>query len=181
MSDVIGAVLFLLAIVLPAAGVLWIVDRLRRRKVTPEQAARREAELMNALLSPDWEALARAFGRPMPDSLRALYGDRVAVTASDFLVIDPAATTQPHEWEIGDFAELTADPDVRDWVGAPKGSLCFAATRTGDPYFVILGDDPTTDGPVYLYYHDGGDRTLVAERLSDFLRWPRRPLNAETS
>lgn len=166
---------YLLALGVLAAAALWVVDRLRHRRPSPEEQARARAVRLAALLNPDWEGLERTLRIRLPASLRTLYGNRELVITDGLVLERPPGAGPQREWEVAGFEPLGPDPSGMDWAEAPRNSLHFAGNGNGDSYYVVLGTRPDGDGPVFLYYHDGNDTERVADSLAEFLSWPRRP------
>lgn len=168
----------LAAVVALAALVLWARDRLvRPGRLTLAEREAAERTRMARLAPPDWDALARARGRPVPPALRALYEDRALVARTSFVVQPP--TGDPDDaWYVAEFVPLNLagdeDPDL-EGTGAPRGSIHFADGMADSLYYVAPGALPDGDGPVYLYQLSAVEGDLVAPSLRDFLSWPREP------
>lgn len=160
-----------------AATLLWIGERLfGERPRTAEEDARRQQEWLDALANPDWDGFERIYKLPVPGPLRRLYAQAASGGMSNVLVRDPQSAD---EWEIGDVQPLWAETLEIEWTDVPPGSLPFATTLGGDPYYWIPGATEDGDGPVYFVSYDGEATRLVAPSLSLFLQWPRATFAGE--
>jgi hypothetical protein len=147
----------------------WFGSKSRREEQRrTEQAAYRER-----LLSPRWEEVEAALGRPVPRILRELYADHALVTSGDFLVLDPSRDASEGVLNVNQFVPADEEALTPLLVSIPSGAFSFATNEYGDPLYVQLGELPDGDGRVFVHYHDGDDTELVAPSLRTLLSWPR--------
>jgi hypothetical protein len=126
-------------------------------------------QFLERLHHPDFAAVEKYFGRPLPACLQALYADRQEVLRGDFEVA--AAPDAPPEdpWHVA-FYQPADEQSARDaWPGLEK-YFAFADDGCGNGYLI----DPTDDDPPVLFHdHETGELSRVCERFTEFMRWPR--------
>ena len=174
MTPILSAGLMAVGAVLVILGAIAARRRIvaRRLRMAAEEVAAQESR-RDRLLSPDWDAYERATGRRAPPVLRRLYADAGLVTAEDLVVTVPNRGESPLAWEVAAFEPVRWDPLDKEWHDVPPSAFHFACNWYGDPYYVVLGERPDGDGPVYVLIHDVDDPELVAPSLAEFLSWPR--------
>jgi hypothetical protein len=174
-TDVVVPILLIVLVLPVAIGILVTRDRYRawRRRKTPEQLAAERQDLIERLRRPEWPAIERAIGRPVPKVLRDLYEDPEWLSGQEFRVISPflAAESEEH-------ARVTLSPATADSL-ATLGSISvdvfqFATDEFGNPYGVQLFEASDGDGAVFLHMLDGDCVERIADSLAEFRRWPRQ-------
>jgi hypothetical protein len=144
-----------------------------RKSRREEQRRAERAAYRERLLSPRWEEVEAALGRPVPAILRELYANEGLVTSGDFLVLDPARDSEDAPFGVSQFLPADAEALAPTLVSIPPGTFSFATNEYGDPFYVQLGELADGDGRVFVHYHDGDDTELVAPSLRTLLGWPR--------
>jgi len=140
-----------------------------------EQRRAERAVYRQRLLSPRWDVVEVALGRPVPAVLRELYADQALVTSDDLLVFDPARSEAEVCLNVNQFIPADESALAPDLVGIPPGAFAFATNEFGDPIYVKLGELPDGDGRIVVHHHDGDDTEEVAPSLRALLSWPRAP------
>jgi len=169
---IILAIGYVVALFAAAALILTVRDRLVAAKPLSPEEERARAEAWRArLLSPDWTAAERHFGRHVPAAVRELYADHGLITREGLTLVGPPGSE--NDWDLSWFLPADAEAFAKGDFGIPPGALPFASTVFGDPYFVLAPRE-ADDGPVYVLHHDGGDIAFVAGSLRELLTWPRR-------
>jgi hypothetical protein len=170
-SDILLAIGYLLALGLAAGVILWVRGRLAKPgEPTPAELAVRDRTYRPRLLAPNWSALeARPGSGPIPDPLRELYQDRDLVLSTNLDVVDPRLSGgEEAVWSVDRFCPADREAVGEQWEELPRGSFTFAECD-GDPYYVIPGRSSADSGPVYHFFHDGGETVTVAPTLAIFL------------
>lgn len=134
---------------------------------TPEYKAR--------LHAPNFEAVESRVHRQLPTALTDLYSNRELLGETDFVLVPPSATSFDDTWVISCFHPVDYCLDDFDW--GPEGlrpdDIIIASDGGGGMYYVPLAAVQQDICPVMHYHHDGDDRTLVADSLTDFFSWRR--------
>lgn len=155
---------------------MGILDGIFGRKARREEQRRAErAAYRQRLLSPRWEEVQAALGRPVPTILRELYTNEALLTTGNFIVLDPNRDSDDVPFWVSQFVPADEEALTPVLVSIPPGTFSFATNEFGDPFYVQLGELPDGDGRVYVHYHDGDDTELVAPSLRTLLGWPREP------
>jgi hypothetical protein len=149
----------------------WFGSKSRR----DEQRRAEWAVYRQRLLSPRWDVVEAALGRPVPAVLRELYADQALVTSNDLYVFDPARRETDVCLNVNQFIPADESALAPDLVSIPPGAFAFATNEFGDPVYVQLGELPDGDGRVAVHHHDGDDTEVVAPSLRALLGWPRAP------
>jgi hypothetical protein len=168
MSDTFKTILGVSAtfIALPLA-ILFLRNRLARpsRKELDDYSRRFEERLAN----PDFAALEKQFGHPLPAALRALYLDPQERIRDNF-EIAPTGAPCSKRWPIAYYQPADAESLRNMWPGTEE-MFAFADDGCGNGYLV---DPRLSDPPVFFHDHETGELEPVCDRLSEFMRWPRR-------
>ncbi len=134
-----------------------------------EEASRYSRRCKERLQHPDFAAVERHFGHPLPACVQTLYANQQELMRGDFLVaasIDAAPETR---WYIGFY--MPADEEsLRDaWPGLEK-YFAFADDGSGDRYLI---DPKEEDPPVLFHDHETGEISHVCDQFTEFMKWPR--------
>ncbi|HET8546581.1 MAG TPA: hypothetical protein VFL57_01180, partial [Bryobacteraceae bacterium] len=146
---------------------LWLRDRMARfRRSRPEQAAARRRALERRLLSPDWVFYEQHLQRPVPPALRALYNDKLLLTAQDLRYREDELITT--------FAPLDRNGllETRSLLGFDV--VAIAINAFGDPIYLRPGASETDI--VYITHHDGGDIEVFADSVAAMVAQLRNPV-----
>jgi hypothetical protein len=128
-------------------------------------------EFTHRLQNPDFAAVEKHFGRPLPDCVQALYADTAELMRKDFEVSASADVSQEERWHVA-FYQPADGQSARDtWPGLEKYFM-FADDGCGNGYLI---DPKENDPPVLFHDHEGGGISFVCDRFTKFMRWPRLP------
>jgi hypothetical protein len=168
MKDLVVTVVVLISIfvVLPFV-VLWARDRLffQRSRDRLEADSNR---FLARLRSPHLDALEAHFGSRLPSSLRDLYANPDEVMLTDMEVV-PSSGADPIY--ICFYNPADGEDLPNPWPGCER-YFAFADDGSGNELMV----DPTLDDPPVLWHdHETGEIKTVAPRMSEFMKWARRP------
>ncbi len=152
---------------LPVALLLgrdWLA-RPSRKKL--EEYAR---QFNQRLQTPDFAALERNFGCPVPQPVRALYENKQEVMRQDFEVAATPEAPAVERWSVA-FYQPADQENVRDaWPGLEK-YFAFADDGCGNGYLI---DPREADPPVLFHDHETGEMSRVSDHFTEFMSWPRR-------
>lgn len=171
MKDVAAVIasVILLFIVLPVL-LLWLRDRLCNRWPSPSEIEEINRRFKERRLNPDFATIEAHFNHRFPEALRQLYNNKEEILRHDFEVIAPESATPPSCWYIAYYQPADMENICDAWPGR-EAFYPFADDGGGNGYLV----DPTlSDPPVLFHDHDTGELVRVAERASEFLKWPKR-------
>ena len=105
----------------------------------------------------------------MPASLVSLYRDEREILRGDFSVAASPDAAEENRWDIAFYMPADLRSVKEAWPGTEK-YFAFADDGCGNGYLV---NPRLSDPPVLFNDHDTGELSQVADRLSDFMRWPR--------
>lgn len=168
MPDSVKLALFLIGFLIGLPLIILLIrDRFSRgaNKVIVDDFNRFDQRLLN----PDITAFEQHYGHALPTALVALYQDDREVSRGDFYVAQSADAPKEDRWYVAFYlpADLSSVKDA--WPGT-EGYFTFANDGCGNGYLI----DPRLDDPaVFCHYHETGEFRLVANRLSEFMKWPR--------
>jgi len=169
MSNTILLVIFMIGLFvgLPVA-LLLARDRLGRpSRKKLEQYSRKFNQRLQA---PDFPALERHFGCPLPQAVRALYENKPEVRRSDFQVSADAQPAADECWYLA-FYQPADEENVRDaWPGTEQ-YFAFADDGCGNGYLI---NPREADPPVLFHDHETGELSRVCDHFTEFMSWPRR-------
>ena len=160
------AAIFAVFVLLPVV-ILLVRDRTgRRSKESIEDYSKRfEVRLVN----PDFTAVERHFGRPLPDSVRTLYANRNELAMGDFEVAATVEAPEDARWYIAFYEPADFETVANAWPGTEQ-YFAFANDGSGNGYLVDPGEE---DPPVLYHDHETGEMSSVCDRFSVFMKWPR--------
>lgn len=168
MSDHITAVIVIIAIFLGLPIALLIArDWLTRpSKQKMEEYSR---QFIHRLQNPDFPALEKHWGHPLPHCVQALYSDKEELMRSNFVIAASAESPEDERWYVSDY-QPADEPSVRDsWPGLEK-YFVFADDGLGNGYLI---DPAEEDPPVFFHDHETGEIVRVSDHFTEFMRWPR--------
>ena len=129
-------------------------------------------QFIERLENPDFAAVEKYFGCPLPDCVRALYADRKELLRSDFEVAAGNDADPDDRWYIAFYCPADAQTMRDCWPGI-EHLFAFADDGGGDGYLI----DPTQDDPAVLHHcHETGDVEVVCDRFTEFMKWPRKDI-----
>lgn len=168
MSDHITTVIAIAAIFLGLPLALLIARDWFSRP-SKEKIEEYSRQFTQRLQNPDFAAVEKHFGCPLPDCVKALYANTQELTRGDFEVAPSADVSEEERWYVAFY--LPADEQsVRDtWPGLEK-YFVFADDGSGNGYLI---DPRENDPPVLFHDHEGGKFSPVCNRFTEFMRWPR--------
>jgi hypothetical protein len=175
-ADVVVPILLILLVPLLAMGLLVVRDRYNawRHRKSPEQLEAEQQALIRQLRQPEWPAIERALGRPVPAVLKKLYEDPEWMSGEEFRVINPYESVDPND----NFSRIALTPATPESLARLESIdvnvFEFATDEFGNPYGVALFEQPDGDGAVYLHMLDGDAVLRIADSLADLRRWPRQ-------
>ena len=135
-----------------------------------------DAEHLTQLLRPDFAAVERHFGHPVPEALRRLYSDAQELARPPFRVVVERAGSEPSGIFVQTYTPIDHNT-LLPFAGFER-FIEFADNGSGDVMYFI---DPTESDPeVCVYVMDGPcglPHTLYPQgfTLSEFLAVPRLP------
>lgn len=146
------------------------------QKHAKEYRERREREVRVGFMNPDPSELARKLGHPLPAALLRMHANRGIGEEREFEVIPPPEFgADGGRWSVLWFLPLTpASIDEHDMTEL-AGCMPIAEDFDHNAYYIDVAsgaDDPA----VRIFFYETGQHLLVADSLSDFLSWPRRPV-----
>jgi len=168
MTDNILTVLILLGLLLGVPVALLVFrDRFQRpSKKGIEEYSRRFTE---RLRHPDFAAVERHFGRPLPSCVQALYANHEELLRGDFETAATRDATPASRWYMA-FYQPADGPSVKDAAPGMEKYFAFADDGCGNGYWI----DPTEEDPAVLFHdHETGEVSLVCRHFTKFMRWPR--------
>lgn len=121
------------------------------------------------LQNPDFDAIEKHFGCPLPQVVRALYRDKTEIMRSDFFVAREVDSPEEDRWYIGFYQPADAKSLQERWPGTEQ-YFAFADNGCGDSYLV---DPRQPDPPVFFHYHETGEIDPVCDHFTEFMDWPR--------
>jgi hypothetical protein len=126
-------------------------------------------EFMHRLQNPDFAAVEKHFGHPLPDCLRALYHNTQELMRDNFEVAASADAPAEKRWFIAFYEPADAQAVQDTWPGLEK-YFVFADDGSGNGYVI---DPKETDPAVLFHDHETGEISPVCKHFSDFMKWPR--------
>lgn len=148
---------------------LWIADRFRYPKLTPEERAEHARRYRERLHTPDFEVLEAHFGYTFPSALKALYADTEELNRFDFEVAESPDSPEDERWYIAFYEPADAEALRYRW-GGTEQYFAFADDGCGNGYMV----DPSLDDPEVLFHdHETDEFTPVCDSLTKFLSWAK--------
>ena len=175
MSEILTvAIVLISANVILAVVILALKDWwLEPSRVQIEEASR---VLLQRLRSPDFVAVERHFGHPLPKCLLALHADRQELMRSDFSLAPTEVDAEEECWEIGCYQPLDEQSILDGWPGNEK-YLVFAGDGYGNDYLI----DPKEEDPaVFFFDHETSELIHVCDRFTEFMKWPRSGVQIES-
>ncbi len=168
MTDIVIMVVLIVAlyIALPVALLLardWFTKPSKRQI---EECSRQFTERVQ---HPDFAAVHKHFGCPLPPCVQALYADRQEVLRTDFEVVANPDTDPGRRWYVAYYQPADAQSARDTWPGLDE-YFAFADDGCGNGYLV---DPREHDPPVLFHDHETGELSTVCDRFTDFMRWPR--------
>lgn len=159
----IGLVI-LLAVVVTA----WLLQRHRRSNDERQQQARIAAEtLKRRLLKPDYDVIARRFGKPISSELRRLYSDRDEIV-KDCVNKQPVGSREDEGIFVCWYVPLDEEAISDQW-HHDDGLFDFADDGTGSRYTV----DPTDDNAeIHYFQHEDQTFRPTGVKLRELLSLP---------
>jgi hypothetical protein len=112
----------------------------------------------------DFDEVERDLGGKVPLALRNLYS-RPGLTSLKGASFTDAGG---EERILVGFLPLDSRMLAEVWPGVWKRECPFADAGDGDYLFVRLTDEQAADGPVYIFFHDGGDREIIFPSVKSF-------------
>lgn len=126
-------------------------------------------QFIHRLQHPDFAAVAKHFGHPLPECVRALYADKEELMRSNFAIAASVAVPEEERWYVADYQPADG-PSVQDtWPGLEK-YFAFSDDGTGNRYLI---DPAESDPPVLFHDHETGELSRVCDHFTEFMRWPR--------
>ncbi len=126
------------------------------------------------LQHPDFPAVEKHFGRPLPTCVQALYADRQELLRGDFEVAAVRDAAPEHRWYVAFYQPADGQSAKDTWPGLEK-YFAFADDGCGNGYLV----DPKEEDPAVLFHdHETGELSGVCDRFTEFMRWPRMEVRA---
>lgn len=159
----LGALAFIVFVLIVFAVGNWFVSLLRKPRVPSEESVRRYRE---RLLNPRWAELQEHFNQSIPERIKTLYAQTEIISRRDIHVTNENGAS----YHIAEF--LPADIETLDgiWPEVKKSeNFPFATDAFGDCYYIPLTGDKSGQCPVMCYRHDGSDFELVSTSLNTFL------------
>lgn len=146
-----------------------LVARDRFRRPSREKIEEYSRQFIERLHHPDFSAVEKHFGRPLPSCVRNLYADRAELLREDFETAASLDASPEHRWYVA-FYQPADDQSAKDtWPGLEK-YFAFADDGCGNGYLI----DPREEDPaVHFHDHETGNMTRVCDRFSEFMQWPR--------
>lgn len=177
MRDTVFVILAITALfVLLPVLILWTRDRIRDRirRETPEKRDARMEAWRWRMRHPNPEEVEAFCGGLLPKRLLDMYADSNLLFRRNFEVCAPGKDPRKNSWWIGDFIPLHKQDQelTTDLTEFGKG-CCFAGDGMGNFYWVPVDSERKDDTPVFFACHDPWGNEKVADRLEEFLSWPR--------
>jgi hypothetical protein len=136
---------------------------------SPELVTLALQKSLHRLQTPDFAAVERHFGHPLPECLLALHADKQELMRSDFFVARTEDDADNECWEIA-YYQPVDERSVRNPSPGREGYFAFAIDGIGNDYLI----DPKEDDPAVLFRDDvTGEVTGVCDRFTEFMKWPR--------
>ena len=176
--DVVIPIVLIVAVLPLAIGILVVRDRYQRwrHRRSPEHLEAERQDFRRRLRQPEWPAIERALGRPVPSVLKRLYEDPAWNGGDEYRVISPyekVGTIEEH-------ASIALSPATVDSLvrldSIDVDVFQFATDEFGNPYGVQLFERLDGDGAVFLHMLDGDSVFRIADSLADLLGWPQQSL-----
>jgi hypothetical protein len=125
------------------------------------------------LQHPDFPAVERHYGHPLPKAVQLLYADLEELLRADFETAAVPDAPAESRWYVAFYRPADGESARDTWPGLEK-YFAFAEDGCGNGYLI----DPTVDDPAVLFHdHETGEISRVCDRFTDFMRWPRWKLN----
>lgn len=168
MSDTLITVIFLLAVlVLLPIALLLLRDRFD--KPSPQQIRDAQNQLAKRLKCPEFEALERHYCCEFPECVKQLYSDMPELLQEEFEVADPDHRLREETLYVAFYQPADLQTVEEMWPGN-SNYFAFANDGCGDEYLI---DPNESDPAVLLHNHETGEKRIVAQRFTDFMRWNR--------
>ena len=164
--------------IVPAVVLAMFALRLNDWWFEPSRDEIEEASrlFLQRLQSPDFAAVERHFGHPLPECLLALHADKQELMRSDFFVAKTETDAENECWEIA-YYQPADEHSVRDASPDMEEYFAFAGDGCGNDYLI----DPKQSDPAVLFCdHETGELTRVCNRFTEFMKWPRSRIKVES-
>lgn len=171
MSSFAAASLVIGALLLVGVPILWLIFR---SGVDPASNAQSAREFERRLRAPDFLALERSIGVPLPPAVTLLYGDHPLVLGDGWRI----AVANEGQGSPDSYLACFQPADLRSLRALGGGDarwLAFANDGTGDEYLVDLRQ---SDPDVIYLRHETGERFPLGVTLAQFIGLPRRVVGA---
>ena len=173
---ILGCALILVSMVVLGIFVLFILDRFRYRKQSPEEIEVANRLFREKLKNPDLKVFEEHFGHSLPVLIKQLYENKDEIVRHDFEVAPRDDSTEDDRWYIAFYEPAVAESLKYIWSGCEK-YFAFANDGFGNQYMI---DPVFEDPPVMFHDHESGEFVPVCDKLSQFLAWPKLvPLPSE--
>lgn len=127
------------------------------------------------LLDPQWDALERHFGVPMPKSLKDFYADLTRIQQSNFRLQTKEKVEGNYFIAVLSFTPMDKGA-IREFDNE-SNLLCVATDGMEGEYLI----DPTECDPEIVLMVDYSDYHEMGLKLSEFLTAPHLPQNGDNS
>jgi hypothetical protein len=168
MTDAVIAVAVLVGLLIGLPIVLLVIlDKLTLpSKKGLQENSRRFVERLQA---PDFPAVEKELGRPLPACVQALYANPEELLRGDFEVAAGSDAEPDRRWYVGFYRPADGESARASWAGLGK-YFAFADDGCGNPYVI----DPKDDDPAVLFFdHETGEFSPVCDHFSEFMSWAR--------
>ncbi|MCP4712604.1 MAG: hypothetical protein GY869_28600 [Planctomycetes bacterium] len=154
MVDAILLILFVLGIYigLPIL-ILWLRDKMeaKRNRLSPQEVEKRRRRYQERLLNPDFDALERYYGHPLPRAIKDLYEDQEELFRQDFKVAESTDTHELDRYTILRYHPADMESLSEAWSGCEE-YFAFASDSLGNTYMI----KPDCDDPAVVGFSLGG-------------------------
>ncbi len=119
---------------------------------------------------PDFAAVQRRYGHPLPTCVESLYRNHAELLRSNFEVAPTPDAAPDQRWYVAFYCPVD-DESVNEetWPGLEK-FFAFADDGFGNGYLI----DPREEDPtVHFHDHEAGELSRVCDRFTEFMTWPR--------
>ena len=157
--------IYLVVIVMILAAIVHQVINRKERKKREEHARRFKERLLN----PDFLAIEKHFGSPLPQALMALYRNPAELNCGDFELERPEDEGGEDEFFIG-FYEPADEESLKVFWPGTECYFTFANDGAGNGYMI---DPRLPDPPVLFHSHESGEFEQVSDHVSKFLKWKK--------
>lgn len=146
------------------------------QKHANEYREKRAQEVRVGFMNPDPSELARKLGHQLPAALLRMHANRALGEEREFEVIAPPEFgADGGRWSVQWFLPLTPASLAAHDMDELAGCMPIAEDFEHNAYYIDVAsgaDDPA----VRWFGYETGQHLLVADSLSEFLTWPRRPV-----